>query len=336
MPITSNTISDFKLTTVGGITIPLNSDDSCSRFCCKDAIVASWVVIDQASDCSDNSNVGFISLTSSDGGCTTSCTLQKDTSDHKFCFCPCDDIVESEQYTLQFSRQCSDTSDDFSICLVRFKTTVDAGSDQSILFGATAAIGVGTPNPYTNYAWNCSSDFVSDCHALTTLVRPCKTATYTIIATDSDFPNCWASDAVQITVATPIIAWSDVQKSDGGTNCTFSACLISSDTYTNTFHVTLKNFLTGSDIADFYSDTPFCFTQTVNQPIVPGTTCYTLTATLSDFANCSNAQTTQLFCCTRPPVRLPDDPSTFELLFKVFGFLILFIVLGLTLDNNYL
>lgn len=321
------TISDFRLT-AGGRPV---SD----RFCCKDNLIASWFNL--LSDCSDTFS-GLISLTNSDQACTVTCTLQEDTSDHKFCFCSCDDITQFENFTLHFERFCSDQSDVFDINLTRFKTLVDAGSDQSILFGATAAIGVGTPDPYTNYAWNCSSGFVSDCHALTTLVRPCKTTTYTIIATDSDFPNCWASDTVQVTVATPLIAWSDVQQSDGGngTSCTFSAWLISSDIYTNTFHITLKNLITGSDIADFYSDAPFFFTQTVSQPIVPGTTCYALKAAVSDFENCSDSQKTHQFCCTRPPVRLADGPSTFEMLFRFFGFLILFVVLGLILDNNYL
>lgn len=323
MTITSNTISNFTLKTPCGRPI-------FDRFCCKDDIVISWNI--NTSDCSDFS--GKIELTNLHNSHVYSFPLQQDTSDHKFCFCSCNDIAPHENYTLHFERICSDQSDVFDINLTRFKTLADAGSDKSILFGATTEVGVGSPESHTIYAWDCSGDFASDCTALTTLVRPCKTMTYRIIATDSDFSNCWASDTVQVTVATPTITWSDVHHSDGGETCTFRAWLTSSDTYTNSFHITLKNLTTGSDIADFYSDTPFYFTQTVNKPIVPGTTQYKLMAALSDFEGCSDAVKSQNFSCIKAPEFLPAGPSTFEMLFKVFGFLILFILLGLTLNDN--
>lgn len=327
MTITSNTISNFTLKTPCGLPI---SD----RFCCKDDIVISWNI--NTSDCSDFS--GKIELTNLDNSCVHSFPLQQDTSDHKFCFCSCNDIAPHKNYKLHFERICSDVSDVFDINLTRFKTLVNAGSDQTILFGATAAIGAGSDDPYTVYCWSGgeASDFVSDKNVLHTLVRPCNYGCnkYEVIAHDSDFPECRAFDCVDITVKKPTIAWSDAQQSDGGDTCTFSACLTSSDTYTNTFHITLKDLTTGSDIVNFFSDAPFCFTQTVNKPIVPGTTQYRLTAALSDFENCSNAIMDKIFSCTKAPAVLPAGPSTFEMLFRLFGFLILFIVLGLALDGN--
>lgn len=316
----SNGISDFKLSTACGQPI---SD----RVCCKDDIVASWVVLNPTSDCSDNSNVGYITLTGA--SCTNSYILKRDTSDHKFCFYSCDDIEQSEHQTLHFHRQCSDKSDNFSICLERFKTTVEAGSDQTILFGATAVLGAGEDDSHTVYCWT-GENFVSDHQILNTVVRPCTPGNnhYEVYAYDSDFPECSDFDCVGITVLTPTIIWSDIQQSDGGSTCTFSATLISSDTYTNRFHVALTNTAVSSDYFSSDVDTPYYFTQTVNKPIIPGTISYKLSATLSDFADCSDATTSEFFSCAKPLVTLPGGPSTLEMLIRLFGFLFLFVFFG--------
>jgi hypothetical protein len=328
--ITSNGISDFKLTTECGQPIT-------DRFCCKDDIIASWVVLNTTSDCSDNFNVGSINLTGEES--TTTSTLKKDTSDHTFCFCSCHDFDAPETYILNFDRRCSDLSDTFSINLTRFKTKVDAGSDQHILFGDKLTLGSDYPNPYTIYRWNkknnsdiYQSDFVSDRNILHTVVRPCHPGcnTYEVHAHDSDFPECKDFDCIDIHVSTPIIFWSDIQQSDGGSTCMFSATLLSSDTYTDQFHITFENCSTGSDLSDFYASTPYFFTYTVQKPTVPGAIPYKLKAALSDFEDCCNAVETEQFLCIKPVVTLPGGPSTFEMLFKLFGFLLLFILLGLS------
>ncbi len=323
--ITSNGISDFKLTTQCGQPI-------CHRFCCKDDIIVSWV---NTVLCSDEC-AGHITL--SGQSCENRCKLTGETDNHKFCFCPCDDIEWCEHYTLDFERTCSDVSDCFSICLERFKIKVDAGSDQCILFGATATLGAGCTDPNTAYCWNGENndDFVSDRHILNTVVRPCQPGCnkYEVAAHDIEFPECRDFDCVDVDVSTPIIVWSDIQQSDGGSTCTFSGTLISCDTYTDKFHVTLENCSTGSDIVDIYVCTPYFFTHTVQKPVVPGATHYKLTAALSDFEDCCHAVETKHFSCVRLPVTLPGGPSTFEMLIRLFGFLLLFILFGMIFNDN--
>lgn len=324
MSITSNTISDFHLKTSSGVTI---SD----RVCCLDAITASWSVLASTLTCSDNSDVGFIELTSA--SCTNRCTLARGTSDHTFCFCPYNNTGTSEQYTLNFHRQCSDQSDNFSIALTRFKTTVSAGSDRMISFGETASLGNSLSDAaYTQYQWssNDATDIISNSGQLAATVRPCSPGahTYTITAQDRQFPNCSDVDSVTITVKQPIILWSDVQQSDGDSTCTLSGTLIASDTYTNQFHVTLNNVSIGSDIFNSDISTPYSFSQTIQKPTTPSTVQYRLTATLSGYSDCSNAIITSDFFCTRPYVTLPGGPSSLEMFIRWFGFLFVFIFFG--------
>lgn len=315
-----DTVSNFQLTTPCGQII---SD----RVCCHDDIIASWTVNNPNSTCSDN-NVGFIQLT---GPCDDMThTLKRNTNEHLFSLTDC--CTGPGQVTF-FRAGCSDACDSFTRSFIFFETTVDAGSDQCILFGATATVGAGCTDPNTEYCWTGENedDFVSDRHVLHTIVRPCQPGCnkYEVKAHDNEFPECKDFDCVDITVSEPFIMWSDVHQSDGGNNCTFFAHLLSSDTYTDKFHVTLKDTLTGSDIVDITVCTPYCFTQTVNKPILPGTTQYILTAALSDFEDCCHAKVSSDFFCTKPPVALPGGPSTFEMLIRLFGFLFLFIFFGL-------
>jgi hypothetical protein len=312
-------ISDFQLKTADGLLI---SD----RVCCKDDIVASWVVNCPASACSDT--VGFIQLSDPCGTVITH-PLTKNATNYTFSVNDCCPGAGR----LTFFRRCSDgCSDSFTRPLTFFKTTVNAGTDQSILFGATATLGSGASEPHTVYQWICDIDGISDVNSLHTTARPCVPGshTYTVKAYDNEFPNCSDSGSVQVNVSTPIIYWSDIGQSDRGTTCTFSGVLLSSDTYTNWFHIVLKNLATGSDVVDTYGQTPYFFSDTVQKPAGPGVHSYTLTATLSDFEGCPFATTPPVpFLCIKPPTTIPGGPSTFEMLFRLFGFLILSILFGL-------
>lgn len=323
----SDKISDFQLKTSYGQII---SD----RVCCHDDIIASWIIINPAAECSDDNNLGFIQCSDPCGTVITH-PLTKNTSDYRFSFNECCQGNGS----ITFFRQCSDgCSDSFTRALEFFKTTVNASDDRSILLGETVTLGDGSPDAHTLYHWtsNDSCDVISDAYALHTVVRPCKPGchVYTITAHDSDFPQCSDSDSVTIDVASASVTWSDVHQSDAGATCTFIAHLLSSDTYTNEFHITLKNTITGLDISDYYAVTPHCFIATVPKPSLPGTDAYILKAALSDFEDCSYAVATAPFLCSRPSLTLPGGPSTFEMLIRLFGFLFVFILLGLMLSGN--
>lgn len=326
MPITSNTISNFKLETLTGLPI---SD----RICCLDDIVVSWDVL--MTNCSDCSDVGYIELVGS--SCINRCILQCGTDRHVFHLPHSHHHCDTGIYTLNFHRVCSDYSDSFSIEIDRFKTTVNTGNNQSILLGQTALLGSGTPESHTLYDWisNFETDVISDRNALNTIVRPCESGSHvlTVHARDAQFHECSQREHVHINVTYPMLDWSDVQFSDGGNFWLASGWLISSDAYTNTFHVTLRDLDTGLDLDSVYSDTPAVFSKTIQKPFPFGTLNYRVIVAMSDFEDCFHREY-DFSLVKLAPTSPNTEPSLFEMLIRFFGILFAFIFFGIILNKN--
>ena len=286
-----HTISDFKLATLEGSPIT-------TRFCCQEAVVASWINLMQ--NCS-NSDIGSVSMA---GETTTiSKTLFGDTTSVFFPFC--NKVCAEENYTFIFERTCSGLSDRFSILLSSFLLMANSDSDLFIPFGQTVTLsGFAEILSDIVYEWtgNTPSDFIGSTDSYEAVIRPCGPGdkTYTVVGYASDFPNCRASTTFNVNVGTPVIYWSDVQQSDTGSDWVLSAWLFHSNTYVDDFTIKLTSVTQKSDILEIFESpcpNPYFFTQHVKRPFAGTFNKYDLNATLSDFYSCPYANASCSFVC---------------------------------------
>lgn len=168
------------------------------------------------------------------------------------------------------------------------KVAVDAGSDQTINYGASAQLGRGLADPDIVYTWS-PTDSLSASTGLHPLAAPLSDTTYQVIAFRSDV-NSYAVDTVTITVVAPI-SLLDVNISPTptapGTPLNISWNLVGSIPAPTLQYQAIIQRSDGSVVSsDNYTALSGMVSDTA--PLVPGTYPYTIIIIRDDFGGLSD------------------------------------------------